>query len=246
MKRIILVTAVIMVLILSACSGAQEGDPSITADQQSLTTPADPILDGSIEQPDESQVDNQNQEMEQLSSQMRLILGSLTLDQTGLNLSPEQASALLPLWKVMKTLFESDTSAAAEIEALFNQIRSELTPDQQAWVDNFSISQEEYRAILTEYVPEDLLNSGTLMTEEEREERRATAIAENGGTVPQELQGSGGGRGMGGGSGVPRSITGETPGDGTGEGQGTGAGGGQINIYLIDALILKLELVTTP
>jgi len=240
MKIKIITIAVMFVLILSACSGTQsDGKLSIPEKDTAVDLSAEDAVEG----PADIQEQDQTQEMEQLSTQMKLILGTMALDQAGLNLSSEQANSLLPLWKVMKNLLASDTSAAAEVEALFTQIQEELTEEQRIWVENYNISNEEYQAILTELVPEDLLSSGVLMTEEEREARRATAIAENGGTVPQELQGSGGGRGMGGGSGIPRSLTGETPGDGTGEGQGAGAGGGQINIYLIEALIIELEAI---
>jgi hypothetical protein len=241
MKIKIITIAVMFVLILSACSGTQsDGKLSIPEKDTAVDLSAEDAVEG----PADIQEQDQTQEMEQLSTQMKLILGTMALDQAGLNLSSEQANSLLPLWKVMKNLLASDTSAAAEVEALFTQIQEELTEEQRIWVENYNISKERYQEILTELVPEDLLSSGVLMTEEEREARRATAIAENGGTVPpQELQGSGGGKGVGGGSGIPQSLTGETPGDGTGEGQGAGAGGGQINIYLIEALIIELETI---
>jgi hypothetical protein len=247
MKIKIMTLAVIVVLILSACSGTQS---DVQASLPSEDVDVDLSTKSAFEQPADTQMENQTREMEQLSSQMKLILGTMSLDQAGLNLSSEQANSLLPLWKVLKNLLASDTSAVAEIEALINQIQDELTEEQQIWVENYTISNEEYRAILTELIPEDLLNSGSLITEEEREERRATAIAENGGAIPQELQGSGngGGQGMGGGSGVPgvpKSSTGETPADGTRAGQGAGAGAGQINIYLIEELIIELESIAT-
>jgi len=244
MKIKIFTIAMMMTLILSACSGTQAEEQMSIPDQEPLVATEESGLDPVENQPVENSAEVQTQEMVQLSTQMRLIIGSMALDQANLNLSAEQANALLPLWKVMKNLLGSDTSAAVEIEALFTQIQSELTEEQYNWVENYNLTQEEYQAILTEYVPEELLNAGNLMTEEEREARRATAIAENGGTVPPELQGSGGGRGMGGGMGIPRSTTGETPGDGTGA--GSGAGAGQINTYLIDGLILELESIATP
>jgi len=237
----------LMVLILSACSG-QEGEAVSAVSDQAASVEGEAEgtnIETTEPQPVEGQADSDAQEV-QLSTQMRLILGSLALDQANLNFSSEQANTLLPLWKVFRNLLGSDTSAAVEIEALLNQIQSELTEEQLTWIENFSISQEEYQAILAELVPEDVLNSGSLLTEEEREARRATAIAENEGSIPQELQGSGGGRGMGGGSGVPRNLTGETPGDGTGESQGGGYGSGQINIYLIDGLIAELETIAAP
>ena len=232
--------SLMVVLFLTACSGPSVEEVSIPNQEPLVATQESAsAIEGEL--PQENQEQEPVQEMVQLSTQMRLIIGSMQLDEANLSLSSEQANTLLPLWKVMKNLQESDTSAAAEIEALFSQIQSELTVEQLDWVENFNLNQEEYQAFMAEYVPEELLNSGNLMTEEEREARRATAIAENGGTVPQELLGSGGSRGMGGGSGIPRNTTGETPGEGAGAGQG--AGGGQINVYLIEGLIIELESI---
>ncbi|HSM24946.1 MAG TPA: hypothetical protein VK856_08800 [Anaerolineaceae bacterium] len=241
MKKIIVVIALMMVLILSACSEAQiksgeQNTEMLAVVVENVEENSETVQDGNL---------SEDQEIVQLSTQMRLILGSLSLDEANLGLSPEQANSLLPLWKVMKSLLSSDTAAAGEIEALFNQIQSVLTPEQLEWVTNYNISPVAYQEILTELVPEEFLNNPSLMTEEEREEKRATAIAANGGTIPQELQG-GSGRGMGGGSGIPRSMSGETPGSGTGAGQGSGGGAGLINTYLIDGLLAKLELILNP
>jgi len=242
MKRIIIALALLMVLILSACSEIQTEKA-----EQDIEIVTDVIenVEEKIASVPENDL-NAPEEMAQLSTQMRLILGSLSLNEANLGLSPEQANSLLPLWKVMKSLLSSDTAAGGEIEALFNQIQSVLTPEQLEWVTNYNISQAAYQEILTELVPEELRNNASLMTEEEREERRATAIAANGGTVPQELQGGGTGRGMGGGSGIPRSMSGESAGSGTGVGQGTGGGAGLINTYLIDGLVAELESILNP
>lgn len=51
---------------------------------------------------------------------------------------------------------------------------------------------------------------------------------------------------MGGGGGVPQNMTGAPSGQAGGPGQGVGGGSGQINIFLIDALVAELELVANP
>ncbi len=243
-KKMILIVLVMM-LLLTACSGGESIAPVQNqesamnevqkegADTSGADNPADP---------DQVQSQEQKQEMVQLSTQVRLILGSIALAESDLKLTQEQATALIPLWKVMKTLLSSDTAAGAEIEALLNQIQSVLTPEQLEWMNNFSITRESYQEILTKYVPEEFQNAGSLMTEEGREERQATAIAANGGTVPSELQSGGGGRGTGGGMG------GGIPGGGAGAsaGERTGGGAGQLNTFLIDALVAELELVANP
>ncbi len=242
-KKILIV--LVMMLLLTACSGGesiapvqnQDSDMNEVQKEGVDTSGADNPAD-----PDQVQSQEQKQEMVQLSTQVRLILGSIALAESDLKLTQEQATALIPLWKVMKTLLSSDTAAGAEIEALLNQIQSVLTPEQLEWVNNFSITREAYQEILTKYVPEEFQNAGSLMTEEGREERQATAIAANGGTVPSELQSGGGGRGTGGGMG------GGIPGGGAGAsvGERTGGGAGQLNTFLIDALVAELELIANP
>ncbi|PKO06441.1 MAG: hypothetical protein CVU41_06885 [Chloroflexi bacterium HGW-Chloroflexi-3] len=243
-KKMILIVLVTM-LLLTACSGGESVVPVQNqeaamnevemegADTSGAENPADP---------DQVQSQDQTQEMVQLSTQVRLILGSMALDDNDLKLTQEQATALIPLWKVMKTLLSSDTAAGEEIEALLNQIQTVLTPEQLEWINNYNLSKDAYQEILTKYVPEEFQITGSLLTEEEREEKRATAIAANGGTVPPELQSGGGGRGMGGGmgGGIPGG------GAGTSAGEGTGGGTGQLNTFLIDALVAELELIAIP
>jgi len=246
-KKMILMVLVSM-LLLSACSGAAiiAPNPNQGSEMDNGENVAD--LSNGDKNPadgDPNRSLEQSQEMVQLNSQIQLILGTMALTDSDLKLTQDQAAALLPLWKVMKTLLASDTAAGAEIEALLNQIRSVFSPQQLEWVNNFSISQAAYQEILTKYVPEEFQNTGMLMTVEEREARRATAMAANGGTIPSELQGSGGGRGMGSG-GVPRNLTGEMGGQAAGPGQGASAGSGQLNVFLIDGLIAELELVANP
>jgi hypothetical protein len=245
MNKKMIMIILVMMLLLTACSGGESVAPVQNqeaamnevqkegADTAGADNPADP---------EQIQSQEQTQEMVQLSTQVRLILGSMALAESDLKLTQEQATTLIPLWKVMKTLLSSDTAAGEEIEALLNQIQTVLTPEQFEWINSYNLSPEAYQAILTKYVPEEFQNAGSLMTEEEREERRETAIAANGGTVPPELQSGGSGRGMGGGmgGGIPGG------GAGTSDGERIGGGAGQLNTFLIDALVAELDLIANP
>jgi hypothetical protein len=241
-KKLILVM-ILIVLILAACNGSETMP---IQNQKNDVENVENAGENYSTEPVENQAAVQNQEMVQLGSQTRLILGSMALINSDQSVSPEQAEKLIPLWKVLKNLLTSETAASAEIEALLTQIQSEFSPEQLERVNNFNLSPEEYQEILSKYVPEEFQNTSNLMTEEEREERRATAIAANGGTVPQELQSGGGGRGMGGGSGIPGGVPGGSTGTTGGLGQRTGGGAGQINSFLIDALIAEFELIILP
>ncbi|MDO9088306.1 MAG: hypothetical protein Q7U53_19025 [Anaerolineaceae bacterium] len=243
MKIKIVLMLLMMVLLLTACNGSEslpvqnQENAVDNVENAGINTPSEPV---------DNQTAVQNQEMVQLGTQTRLILGSMALLNNDQLVSPEQAEKLIPLWKVLKNLLASDTAASAEIEALLTQIQSELSPEQLERVNDFNLSPQDYQEILSKYVPEEFQNTSTLMTEEEREERRATAIAANGGTVPQELQSGGGGRGMGGGSGIPGGVPGGSAGTTDGLGQRAGGGAGQINSFLIDALVAELELIHQP
>src|SRR3990172_3495827 len=48
----------------------------------------------------------------------QLAAGTLSLECSDLAVSAEQAAALLPLWQAYRALSQSDTTAAAELEAL--------------------------------------------------------------------------------------------------------------------------------
>ncbi|MBE0685913.1 MAG: hypothetical protein IH585_07920 [Anaerolineaceae bacterium] len=240
-KKILIV--LVMMLLLTACSG---GESAVSVQNQEAAMnevekeSADTSGAANPADPDQVQSQVQTQEMVQLGTQVRLILGSMALSESDLILTQEQATALIPLWKVLKTLLASDTAAGEEIEALLNQIQTVFTPEQLEWINNYNLSPDAYQEILTKYVPEEFQSTGSLLTEEEREERRATAIAANGGTVPSELQSGGGGRGMGGGMG------GGIPGGMSGSEAGSGGGAGQLNTFLIDALVAELELIANP
>jgi hypothetical protein len=65
-----------------------------------------------------------------LPLQLELALGTLELEGTEQAVSPEQAAILLPLWQAVQTLPGLDTTAPAEIEALYTQIRDTMTPEQ--------------------------------------------------------------------------------------------------------------------
>jgi len=59
-----------------------------------------------------------------------LLVGSLKLEDTDQAVSTDEAAKLLPLWQAYRSLSTSQTAAEAEVEALLNQIQSTMTSDQ--------------------------------------------------------------------------------------------------------------------
>jgi hypothetical protein len=71
---------------------------------------------------------------------LQLALGTFKLEDTGHPISPEQAKTLLPLWKAMRSLSNSETFAAQELEAVVRQIQEAMTSEQMADIEALSFS----------------------------------------------------------------------------------------------------------
>lgn len=231
MKKLFLTifTTVILITFSTAC-GAKTGSNTNSANGEVLVT-------------------TQNGDVN-LSERTKLILGSIALEKTELKITTEQASALLPQWKVLKNLLSSDSASQVEINALQEQIKESLTSEQSTWIDNLRYTPEEYQAAIKDFIPEGMNFGGIAnLSEEEIQARMATRQAANGGNLPQNFPG--GGTGGGPGTDASRIIQGGGPGSNFGMMSGTpnadssaqqGRGGGsQFEILLINQLITILE-----
>ena len=130
MKLKWIVPAILTSVLLAACGGA--ADEVATTEK---TTNADALLfeeDGANSMPVQSQ----------------LILGTFLLEETELAVDAQQASELLPLWKAVRSLSESDTAAAEEIEAVINQIQETMTSEQLETISTMEISREGMTALM--------------------------------------------------------------------------------------------------
>jgi len=85
-----------------------------------------------------------------LSDSMQLLLGILSLADSDTPLTIEQANAMLPLWKAVRSLGESDTTAQTEIDALYTQIRGTLTEEQLTAIDGMSLNMESMASLAEE------------------------------------------------------------------------------------------------
>lgn len=84
----------------------------------------------------------------ELPLQTKLILGTFKLEETDWAVTPEQASILLPLWKALHSLSQSDTAAEEELIALIEQIQESMTPEQIKAIDNMALSAEDVSAVM--------------------------------------------------------------------------------------------------
>jgi len=126
-KKFILSIVVLSTLILAACSGGQASDATENTGQAASGTPGPGAAPGAGGE-------------RKMPLAMQLALGTFKLEDTGHPISAEQASNLLPLWKAMRSLSNSETYAAQELEAVIRQIQDILTSEQIADIESISFS----------------------------------------------------------------------------------------------------------
>lgn len=85
---------------------------------------------------------------EALTDEMRLMLGTMKLDEVGLEPDATQAADLVVLWQAYRSLVTSDTAAPQEIEAVLGQIEKAMTAQQTAAIAAMQIDQEDLTAFL--------------------------------------------------------------------------------------------------
>jgi len=135
-KKIILVGSLLLMLIITACTStdaavgtgetkdAQAGDPQ----------PAAPRLDEDYE--------------DALSVQAQLAVGTLRLEDTEVAVDETSAAELLPLWQALQSLNNSDTAAAAEINAVVNQIQETMSAEQISQIKGMALTTEGLTAMI--------------------------------------------------------------------------------------------------
>lgn len=83
-----------------------------------------------------------------LNDATQLALGILKLEDSGLAVTAEQAEGLLTLWQAYQALGNSETTAAVELEAVVNQIKSTLTSDQVEAIDAFGLTNDSIAEVM--------------------------------------------------------------------------------------------------
>jgi hypothetical protein len=130
MKKIV-VLGLTIVFVLSACGGSVESAAGST------DAGAAPAGQGSVPQA-------------ALSPMVQNIVGLFRLEDTDLAVDTTQAKTLLPLWQAYRSLLESDTTAAAELEAIQTQISQALTDEQHDAIAALNLSPEDMSSLMDE------------------------------------------------------------------------------------------------
>jgi hypothetical protein len=132
-KRVVIGISMVLVLGLAACGGSGStttGANSSSTGQASTASKLSTSYTGA------------------LPAVTQLAAGTLSLEGSELAVSAEQAAALLPLWQAYRALSQSDTTAAAELEALTNQIIETMTPAQVEAIKGMELTQEDLASLM--------------------------------------------------------------------------------------------------
>ncbi len=211
MKKLLILTLLTFVLILAACGGS--------ASEESAP-----------------QTDDSNREFS-MPTEMALMVGTVKLDETDYAINAEQAAELLPLWKALRSLSESETAASAEIEIVISQIEDSMTSEQMDAITAMELTMEDMATVQEALGVEggfgNMSPEMRATMQAARESGEFPAGGPGGGDIP--VGGSGGGQGFGGGEVDP--VARETA---MAE-RGSSGNGFSINAAFLDAIIEFLE-----
>ena len=217
-KRILSIGIVLPVLLaLVACSGLK---PAVTSTSTSQSQP-------------NPQSNFSNQPLED-----KLAVGTLKLEGTQQAVTAAQAKTLLTLWKAVKTMSASNTTAAAEMTALYSQIEDAMTAQQIQAIKDLNLSAADMQALMQ---PNSSEQSGSAAQSPAED---ASSSQFQGGPAGDP------GGGPGGGGGAPPDAGGGIPGTGIGmglqitttpvAGKSGAAMRGSMNLMFVDSVIQLL------
>ncbi len=120
-KTISIFLMLVLTLILTACSNSTPDDST-------------------------SQASNKSNEPD-LAPEMVLIIGTVKLEETEYAIEAAQAKELLPLWKALRSLSKSETTATAEVEAIIKQIQGTMTANQWDTIKDMALTVQDLNAV---------------------------------------------------------------------------------------------------
>jgi hypothetical protein len=182
MKKIMFFIFLFVCLLLAACSGTptEEGAVFIDGDTNQVGEEVEPKIRLNTDYEDALPVDTQ------------LTIGTLMLEDSEDNVSAEQAVELLPMWKLAESLYNSDTAADVEKEAVISQIQDAMNPEQIAAIADLQLSSENSGEMMQEL--QDLMPRGEGQRDGTGER---PAGGRPGGDMPEGLRPQGQGMGEG-------------------------------------------------
>ena len=231
-KRTIILVSLILILVLAAC-GETVNETGVTTEGVDTSTSDTPGI--TTEEAESSTSELKSDYENALSVPMQLVLGTLMLEDTDLSVDSNQAAQLLPLWKAARSLGSSDTAAAEEVGAVYNQIQETMTPEQIVAIAAMQIKREAMFEVTQKLGLAFGPGSGGEELTPEQKAARASGQEHPGGFGG----GPGGGGGQGGGAGGA-GLSPEQRATAIAERGGTLGAGSGVNPAFLEAVILLL------
>lgn len=220
MKNILLLIGTLMVLLTSGCSATQANT-------------GDPVQSEVNAEANVQETNTEPQGLQNAAEVTQLLFGTLMLEGTDHAVTSEQATTLLPLWKLYRSLLESDITATAEIEAVAKQITQKMTTKQLSLMEGQAFDREQMNAIMQDLGIDVFSGAGRGEGNEPPD-----GFTPPDGFQPGQGRGQGGGPGGGpGGAGIDPEVL------ATRQAEMEASGGFQrgFNMPLVEALIELLE-----
>jgi hypothetical protein len=128
------------IILLAACSPVQfseyPGTETNPASSNGKDTPS------ALQTTDPTQGDNG------LSTEMKLLVGTIQLEGTKLEVTPDQSKELYQLWVEMKSTFANIISTTDDITAITIQIQSTMTKEQLQAINDMKLTDQDLTTLL--------------------------------------------------------------------------------------------------
>ncbi|MEW5869346.1 MAG: hypothetical protein AB1894_08730 [Chloroflexota bacterium] len=146
-KNTVLSIVLLLSLLLSACSVAVQGGAVQAEAAASTPAPKTGAGEATAQAPAPNTTPPAGGAAMGASMALQLALGTVKLEETDYPVDADQARQLLPLWKAARSLSQSETTAQAEVDALFRQIQNTLTPEQMQAITAMDLSMQDMAAV---------------------------------------------------------------------------------------------------
>jgi len=240
-KTTIMISVLLLVAIFITACGAAGSEISgelvdnVAAAAEDSNAPADANQAAAAEGVQERLAEGE------MSLSMKLTLGTFKLDETDYAVDAEQAASLLPLWKALRSLSESQTAATEELQAILNQIQDSMTPEQIAAIEGMGLTGEDMSAIFQELGLEFGGGEGRFGNLTPEQQATMQAARESGEFPGGGIPGSGLGQGRGGGNPGEVGLSPEARETAVAERGGTRGANLGLNPALLEAIITFLQ-----
>lgn len=131
-KISLMIIGLLLILALAACGGSSAAETAVTNGSGSSSSSPRLVEDYKDALPVQSQ----------------LAVGTLQLEGTDLAVDEALAAEILPLWRAVQSLNNSDTTAEAEVTAVLNQIQNAMKPEQVSAIAEMKLTEESVTALI--------------------------------------------------------------------------------------------------